>query len=154
MRTPAMRLGNPHLICDAVITATPTRRRARVINIKNAIEAKLCGRSIVRGNMPMAEIAIEPRIRLTTPNRPNRLDRRLCPRPIANIRLSTPLRISPVLNSVVAEPSTPRTLILFSVHLNQGELETATNRAVRPTSWEVMPQTPATLLPTAWPGQG
>jgi len=141
-----MRLSNPHLICDAVMAAIPTSRRARVVKIKKASPAKLCGRSIVRGNMPIADIAVEPRIRLTIPNRPSRLDSRLCLRPIANIRLSTPVKISPQLNSIVAEPSTPRTLIWFSVQLNQGELEIATNRAVRLTSWEVMPQTPAIIL--------
>jgi len=146
IRTPAVRLSNPHLTCDAVIAATPIRRRARIMNTKKAIEAESCGRSIVRGNMPMAENAIEPRIRLTIPNCPSRLDRRLCLRPTANIRLSTPVKTSPELNSVAAEPSMPRTLIWFSVQLNQGELEITTSRAVRTTSWEIMPQIPAILL--------
>jgi len=141
-----VRLSNPHIFCDAVIVAIPTIRRARVMSTKNAVEAMSCGRSIVRGNMPMAEIAIEPRARLAMPHCPGRLDGRLLPRPKANIRLSTPVKISPQLNNIVVEPSTPRTLMWFSVQLNQGELEIATNRVVRPTSWEVMPQTPAVLL--------
>jgi len=119
------------------------------MNTKKAIVAKLCGRSIVRGNTPMAAIAIEPRARLATANFPGRLDGRLLPRPTAKIRLSRPVKISPQLNSAVAEPATPRTLMWFSVQLNQGEPEMATNRAVRPTSGEAMPQSPAILLSTA-----
>jgi len=134
IRTPAVRLSNPHLTRDAVIVVTPISRKARIMKTKNAIEAESCGRSIVRGNIPMAENAIEPRIRLTTPNRPSRLDRRLCLRPTANMRLSTPVKTSPELNSVTAEPSTPRTLIWFPVQLNHGELEIVTSRAVRATS--------------------
>ena len=146
----AVRLNHPHIFCDALIAVTPTRKRARVINIKNASEAQLCGRPVVRGNMPVAEIEIEPRTRLTTPNCPsNRLDGRLFPRPMAKTRLSTPVKISPELNNAVADPSTPRTLKWFSVQLNQGELEIVASRAVRPMSWEVMPEAPAMLLSTA-----
>jgi len=134
IRTTAVRLSNPHFICDAVTAAIPIKRRARAMNTRDAAEATSCGRSIDRGKIPVAEIAIEPRIRLDIPNRPSRLDRRVLPRPMANIRLSTPVKINPELNSVVAEPSTPRTLILFSVQLNQGELEITINRTARAVS--------------------
>jgi len=87
------------------------RKMAREINKKNAREAQLCGIPVVRGNIPMTENAADPTIRLIIPNCPsNRLDRRPSPRPIANTRLNTPVKISPKLNSAVAEPLAPRTL--------------------------------------------
>jgi len=123
MRITAVRLSTPHIFCEVVIAIIPVIERAREINIKNARETQLCGIPVVRGNMPIAENAPEPRIRLIIPHCPSRWpDRRLFPRPMANIRLSIPVKISPELNSVAVEPSTPRTLKWFSVQLNQGEL--------------------------------
>ena len=90
-----MRLNSPHVFCDVVIAATPIRKRARVMNMKKASEARLCGRMIVRGNMPIAKSAIEPRTRLTIPQCPSRFDRRLFLKPRANIRLNIPVKISP-----------------------------------------------------------
>ena len=149
MSRPAVRLSNPGIVREVASAITPMRRRARAINAKKAIVARLCGRSIVRGNIPMAAIAIEPRIRQTIASLPDRPEGRLLPRPRANIRLSKPVRISPQLNRAVAEPSTPRTLMWFSVQLNQGDLEMATHSTVRPTRGEAMPQRPAILLSTA-----
>jgi len=134
IRTPAVMLSNPHIICEAVIATTPIRSRARVIHTKKAAVDAPCIKSQVRGNTPMSKTAIEPRRRLTIASRPSRPDRRHRPRPMANIRLNILVKISPPLNNVFAEPSTPNTLIWFSVQLNQGELEIATSRAVRPTS--------------------
>ena len=108
MRTPVLRLSNPHLSREAVIAPIPMNRTAMIMKTKKDIEPASCARLIVRGNMPMADRAIEPRRRLTIPHLPNRLDSRLLPRPIAKMRLSTPAKISPQLNSIVAGPSTPR----------------------------------------------
>jgi hypothetical protein len=111
MRTTAARLNTPHSFCEGVVTLIPMRKIAREINKKNAREAELCGIPVERGNMPIAENVIEPRTRLTIPKSPsNRPDRRLFHRPIANTRLNIPVKISPELNNVIAEPLTPRTL--------------------------------------------
>jgi len=131
MRPLAVRLVSPQAVCDAAIAATPTRKKARVTSAKKATEAISCGKSMVSGNMPVAERATEPSIRLAIPNSPSRLEIRPFLRPIAKVTLNTPTRTRPALNNPADESSTPRTLRLYSVQLNQGELETAINRTVR-----------------------
>jgi len=113
---------------------------------KAAIEATSWGRPMVRGKTPMAAIIIEPRTRLTIPNCPSRLVKRFRRSPMAKIRLSTPVKINPELTSAVTEPFTPRTLISFSVQLNQGDFETANSRVARATNCEAIPQIPAIFL--------
>lgn len=111
MSTTVARLNTPHSFCEEVISLIPMRKIAREINKKNAREAESCGIPVERGNMPVPENANEPSTRLTIPKSPsNRPDRRLFHRPIANTRLNIPVKISPELNNVIAEPSTPRTL--------------------------------------------
>ena len=124
----------------------PMMKIAEEINTKKAREARLCGRPVVRGNIPISPSDAEPRIRITTPNLPNLFRKCLLPNPKAKIRLKVPARISPRLKSVAAEPSAPRTLRWFSVQLNRCEIETAADRKARPITCEAMPQAPAIRL--------
>ena len=143
---PAVRLNAPQTLCDVVIATIPTRKRDSAVKVKDAIDAKLCGRYVVRGNMPMAERVSELRIRLVILILLNLLGARLLPRPAANMRLSIPVIIRQLLNSHVVLPATPKTLIYSSLQLNHGELAIINRRTVHPPIGEIIPQTPPIFL--------
>ena len=111
IRVTMRKLRIPSVVSNFLIACTPMKKMAREIKRKKPSDARLWGMPVVRGNRPIAANEVEPSKRHQIPSFPgNAVKNELFPRPMANIRLNTPLTISPILNSPMAGPSTPKTL--------------------------------------------
>lgn len=135
--------------------AMPIKISENGVEKKKITETIPCG-AVDSGNIPM-HVKAHPTSRLkNVPQFPGLVrSTAIFRRPMANVIPRSPAMINPTFNIMDAEPWTeyiglspscpPRSLIQFSVQLNQGDMDTAIKMQLMPINGARMPHNPTNL---------